>query len=180
MVLKAQRTPALCNQLCTPLRSIYTTNHLDNPLRHRRFNLANDPSQISNSHVKCRYILTPRINRSVLTMNGKEQTLVTTRVKYEDGLHVIVRFAALGRAILRREEVWNEVAAMKYIRQTTTIPVPGVVGSSICWAGPYIVMPFLEGDPLSQLLKDRSIEGRPGLNLQISDRSLKRTYREIA
>lgn len=40
-------------------------------LRHRRFNLANDPSRISNSHVKRRYILTPRISRSVLIQRWK-------------------------------------------------------------------------------------------------------------
>lgn len=41
-------------------------------------------------------------------------------------------------------------------------------------------MSFLEGVPLSQLLKDPSSKGRPVLNPQISDRSLKRAYREMA
>ncbi|KAI9369573.1 hypothetical protein BJX61DRAFT_545467 [Aspergillus egyptiacus] len=41
-------------------------------------------------------------------------------------------------------------------------------------------MPFVQGESLSQLLKDRSVEGRPVLNPQISDRSLKRAYREMA
>lgn len=102
------------------------------------------------------------------------------RVRYDDGLDVIVRFASLGRAILRREKVQNEVATMKYIRHTTSITVPEVFGSGICWAGPYIVMSFLEGVPLSQILKDPSIEGRPVLNPQISDRSLKWAYYEMA
>ena len=101
------------------------------------------------------------------------------RVRYDDGPDVIVRFAALGRTILRREKVQNEVATMKYIRNTTSITVPEVLGSGICWAGPYIVMSFLEGVPLSQLLKDPSI-GKPVLNPQIRDRSLKRAYREMA
>ena len=76
------------------------------------------------------------------------------RVRYENGPDVIVCFAALGRAILRREKVQFEVATMRYIRETTSMTVPEVFGSSICWAGPYIVMSFLEGVPLSQLLKD--------------------------
>jgi hypothetical protein len=101
------------------------------------------------------------------------------RVRYDDGPDVIVRFAALGRAILRREKVQNEVATMKYIRKTTSINVPEVLGSGICWAGPYIVMSFLKGVPLSQLLKDPSI-GKPVLNPQIRDRSLKRAYHEMA
>ncbi|RHZ55786.1 hypothetical protein CDV55_104035 [Aspergillus turcosus] len=102
------------------------------------------------------------------------------RIRYNEGPDVIVRFAALGRAILRREKVEIEVATMKYIRHTTSIPVPEVFGSGICWAGPYVVMSFLEGVPLSELLKDRSRTGRPVLNPQISDRSLKRAYREMA
>ncbi|OQE32826.1 hypothetical protein PENFLA_c001G03137 [Penicillium flavigenum] len=88
------------------------------------------------------------------------------RVRYENRPDVIVRFAALGRAILRREKVQIEVATMKYIRKTTSINVPEVFGSGICRAGPYIVMPFLEGIPLSQLLQDPSSEGRPVLNPQ--------------
>lgn len=102
------------------------------------------------------------------------------RVRYADGPDVIVRFAALGRAILRREKVQNEVATMRYIRHATSITVPEVFGSGICWAGPYIVMSFLEGMPLSRLLMDPSVEGRPVLNPQISDQSLKRAYHEMA
>jgi hypothetical protein len=41
------------------------------------------------------------------------------RVRYDNGPDVIVRFATLGRAILRREKVQIEVATMKYIRKTT-------------------------------------------------------------
>ncbi|GKZ19973.1 hypothetical protein AbraIFM66951_011384 [Aspergillus brasiliensis] len=102
------------------------------------------------------------------------------RVRYDDGPDVIVRFAALGRTILRREEVQIEVATMNYIHKATSIPLPEVFGSGFCWAAPYIVMSFLKGVPLSQILKDPSSEGRPVLNPQISDRSLKRAYREMA
>lgn len=105
------------------------------------------------------------------------------RVRYEYGVHVVVRFAALGKAILRREKVRQEVTVMQYLRHNTSIPVPEVIGHGICWAGPYIVMPFIEGEPLSQLLRDRSPgkeEERPVLNPGISDRSLKRAYREMA
>ncbi|KAJ5093503.1 hypothetical protein N7456_009364 [Penicillium angulare] len=102
------------------------------------------------------------------------------RVRYDHGPDVIVRFAALGRAILRREKVEIEVATMNYLRNMTSIPVPEVYGSGICWAGPYIVMSFIQGVPLSKTLKDPSSEGRPVLNPQISNRSLKSVYREIA
>ncbi|KAM5435813.1 hypothetical protein MferCBS31731_006070 [Microsporum ferrugineum] len=102
------------------------------------------------------------------------------RVRYEDGFHLVVRFSALGKAILRQEKARQEVAVMNYLRQNTSIPVPEVLGSGTCWSGPYIVMPFVEGVPLSELLKDHSKEGSPVLNAQLSDRSLKRAYREMA
>ncbi|KAJ5728071.1 hypothetical protein N7493_004401 [Penicillium malachiteum] len=90
-------------------------------------------------------------------------------VRYDDGPDVIVRFAALGRAIRRREKVQIEVATMRWIHKSTSIPVLEVFGSGICWAGPYIVMTFLEGVPLSQILRDPSSTGRPVLNPQISN-----------
>ncbi|RAL14168.1 uncharacterized protein BO97DRAFT_433271 [Aspergillus homomorphus CBS 101889] len=101
------------------------------------------------------------------------------RVRYEDGQHVIIRFAALERTILRREKVQNEVAVMKYLHANTSIPVPEVLGSGICWAGPYIVIPLVVGELLSDLLKDHSVDGRPVLDPNISDRSLKRAYHEM-
>lgn len=103
---------------------------------------------------------------------------ISYRVRYYEGPDFIVRFAALGRAILRREKV--EVATMRYLRKNTSIPVPEVFGHGICWAGPYIVMSFLGGVPLSMLLKDPSSKGRPVLNPQTGDRSLTRAYREMA
>ncbi|KAJ5736064.1 uncharacterized protein N7483_001189 [Penicillium malachiteum] len=102
------------------------------------------------------------------------------RVRYDEGPDVIVRFAALGRAICRREKVQIEVATMRWIRHTTSIPVPEVFGSGVCWAGPYIVMAFLDGVPLSQILRDPSLAGRPVLNPQINNRDFKRAYREMA
>lgn len=102
------------------------------------------------------------------------------RIKYEDGLHIIVRFATLGRAILRTGKTRNEVVTMKYIRQNAPISVPEVLDSGVCWAGPCIVMLFLEGQTLSELIKGRSKEGRPVLNTQMSDWSLKWAYREMA
>jgi aminoglycoside phosphotransferase (APT) family kinase protein len=106
---------------------------------------------------------------------------VCYRVKYEDSTNVIVRFAALGRAVFRQEKTDNEVTVLRYLRQHTQVPVPEVYGSGTCWAGPYIVMAFVEGDLLSNVLKDPlKKEGRPVLNPRISDRALKIAYREMA
>src|SRR5438552_11493566 len=74
-------------------------------------------------------------------------------VKYEDGFNAIVRFAVLGRIIYRREKVDNEVAIMKYLSRYTSIPVPDVLRTDTCRAGPYIVMSFIEGEPLAILLR---------------------------
>lgn len=82
--------------------------------------------------------------------------------------------------ILRKEKVENEIATMKYLRRTSSIHIPEVFGSGVSVVGPYMVISFLEGELLSQLLKDRSVEGRPVLNPRLSDRSLRRAYREMA
>lgn len=106
---------------------------------------------------------------------------VCYRVKYEDNTNVIVRFAALGRSVFRQEKVENEVAVLRYLRQHTQVPIPEVFGAGTCWVGPYIVMAFVEGDLLSNVLKDPlKKDGRPVLNPRISDRALRIAYREMA
>ncbi|KAJ5266549.1 hypothetical protein N7478_009357 [Penicillium angulare] len=84
------------------------------------------------------------------------------RVRYDTGPHVIVPFASLRRAICRREKAQIEVATMKWIRHNTSIPVPEGCGSGICWEGPYIVMAFLEGRPLSEMLRGFFFGGTTG------------------
>jgi aminoglycoside phosphotransferase (APT) family kinase protein len=105
---------------------------------------------------------------------------VCYRVKYEDGFEAIVRFASLGRTMFRTEKVDNEVAVMEYLAQCTSVPVPQILGKGTCWAGPYIIMNFIEGNLLATYLKDPHKEGRPVLNPRISDRALKRAYREMS
>lgn len=60
------------------------------------------------------------------------------------------------------------------------IPVPEVYGSGKTWTGPYIVMAYVEGTPLADILKVPKAEGRPVLNPDISERGLRRAYREMA
>lgn len=80
------------------------------------------------------------------------------RVTFENGHRVLVRFTALGRVIARNEKVEDEVAIMEYVAQHTAIPVPKVLGYGKCVVGPYIVMSFIEGNPLSGYLRDSSQE----------------------
>jgi tRNA A-37 threonylcarbamoyl transferase component Bud32 len=51
-------------------------------------------------------------------------------------------------------KVDNEVTVLQYLRQHIQVPVPEVYGVGTCWAGAYIVMAFVEGDLLSNVLKD--------------------------
>ncbi|PLN75277.1 kinase-like domain-containing protein [Aspergillus taichungensis] len=97
------------------------------------------------------------------------------RVTYENGLRVVVRFAALGRAVARKEKVNNEVAIMQYLTQHTTIPVPKVLGSGKCAVGPYVVMSYVEGDPLSRYLRDPS-QHAVKLSSNISAQVLRKAY----
>ncbi|PYH46365.1 uncharacterized protein BP01DRAFT_373324 [Aspergillus saccharolyticus JOP 1030-1] len=102
------------------------------------------------------------------------------RGEKHDKTNVIVHSAALGKAILRKEKVQIEVATMRYIRENASIPVSDVFGTGICWAGRYIVMSCLEGVPRSTLLKDSSSAEKPVLSPQLSERSLKPAYCEMA
>lgn len=99
---------------------------------------------------------------------------------YDDIPEVIVRFSSLGRTIFRAEKVANEVAVIQYLRRHTTIPVPEVHGSGKTWTGPYIILTYIEGVPLSNVLKVPRVEGRPVLNPEISERGLRRAYQEMA
>ncbi|KAL4862246.1 hypothetical protein BDV12DRAFT_207347 [Aspergillus spectabilis] len=82
-------------------------------------------------------------------LSSRSPEIVT--MEYEDGLHIIVRLAALGRAILRRDKAQHEAATMntRFLFLRYWAPAS---------AGP----------------------GRPLINPQISDRSLKRAYHELA
>lgn len=80
------------------------------------------------------------------------------RVTYDKGYRVLVRFTALGRVVARKEKVEDEVAIMQYVAQHTTVPVPKVLGFGKCVIGPYIVMDFIEGRPLSGYLREPTQE----------------------
>lgn len=97
------------------------------------------------------------------------------RVAFENGHRVLVRFTALGRVVARNEKVEDEVAIMGYVAQHTTIPVPNVLGYGKCEVGPYIVMSFIEGNPLSGYLRDASQE-IVTLNSNIPTSALKKAY----
>jgi serine/threonine protein kinase len=88
---------------------------------------------------------------------------------------VLICFTALGRVIARNEKVEDEVAIMKYVAQHIIIPVPEILGFGKCVVGLYIVMTFIEGNALSEYLRDPSQETLI-LCLSISLSVLRRAY----
>ncbi|KIW39700.1 uncharacterized protein PV06_08289 [Exophiala oligosperma] len=135
----------------------------------------------SPEHLAMHLAATHRAGRPIAACRWKNGSFnICYRVKYDDGFHAVVRFAALGRTIHRREKVNDEVAIMRYLSQYTSIPVPDVLGAGTCWAGPYVVMSFVEGESLATLLQDPFQTDRPALNPRMSDRALKKAYRAMA
>ncbi|KAK2732699.1 hypothetical protein FQN57_002489 [Myotisia sp. PD_48] len=85
--------------------------------------------------------------------------------------------------MFRREKVEDdEVVVMNYISTNTSIPIPRVLGSGTCKVGPYIILEFSEGKPLSEYLRasqdDMVISTL--LNFDIDDSILRRAYRIMA
>ncbi|PYI22040.1 phosphotransferase enzyme family protein [Aspergillus violaceofuscus CBS 115571] len=104
---------------------------------------------------------------------------VCYRVTYDDGHRVVVRFTALGRIVARGEKVEDEVAIMQYVAQHTRVPVPKVLGSGKCVVGPYIVMDYIEGKPLSGYLREPT-QGLVTLRSNINMSVLRTAYMAMA
>ncbi|UNI15503.1 hypothetical protein JDV02_002031 [Purpureocillium takamizusanense] len=112
------------------------------------------------------------------------------RFKFSDGgPDAIIRFPKPGHTAtaLRDEKVANEIEAMEFLRQNTTMPIPHVH----CWGltkdsphrfGPFIIMDYVEGEKLSTLLKKpmESDDEDLVLNPSIEDATLATIYRQIA
>ena len=138
--------------------------------------LRSSPEQLAATLAARHYAATPAA--ASYCSNGAFNICYT--VRFEDGFRALVRFAALGRVKCRTEKVENEIAVMAYLAQNTAIPVPKILGTGKCWVGPYIVMTFIEGRPLSGYLKDPSKSGRAVLNPRINGLHLKKAYRAMA
>lgn len=84
------------------------------------------------------------------------------------------------------EKVAIEVATLNLIRNRTSVPVPkiwawGSAGSNKLGLGPFIMMDFVDGVSLSELLQDPNAE-RPTrlMREDISDRDVELIYRQLA
>jgi hypothetical protein len=98
----------------------------------------------------------------------------------------MIRFAVPGRAIDGDEKVRHEVATMQFIKTETKIPVPSVLAWGMSKDNPlglgaFIIMDFIEGDPLGKILEVLpEPESGQTLREDISDRDLDIIYRQIA
>lgn len=102
---------------------------------------------------------------------------------------VLIRFAKPGHTHTpwRAEKVTNEVHAIQYLHQHTTIPVPcircwGLAEDSPHQLGPFIIMDFVDGVRLSTFLKQPSEDEDADLvlNPNIKDETLDTIYNQLA
>ncbi|KAL2872091.1 phosphotransferase family protein [Aspergillus lucknowensis] len=83
--------------------------------------------------------------------------------------------------MFRKEKLQDEVAVMEYIRLYTSIPVPQVFGKGDSVVGPYMILVFVEGMPLSDHLRASQDPQKPStLKLDIKTDTLRRAYRSMA
>lgn len=113
---------------------------------------------------------------------------ICIRIRFEDeGPDAIIRFPKAGVTSLRDEKVESEVQVMKFLIQNTTIPIPrliswGLTKESPGSLGPFIIMDYVEGVHLSDVLKKptRHKQEKEILNPDINDTTLDIVYRQIA
>lgn len=109
------------------------------------------------------------------------------KVIFSDGSIWLVRFPRVGKIHdgYSDEKVAMEVAAIKLIRDQTTIPVPkieawGIAAQNPLGLGPFIIMEFIQdGVSLTKLLKDVD-SGTRLLKEDLSDDEMETIYRQFA
>jgi hypothetical protein len=109
------------------------------------------------------------------------------RFSFSDGgPDTIIRFPKLGHTATayRDEKVTNEVQIMKYLSENTDIPLPrihswGLTADSPKELGPFIIMDYVNGTPLSNILKQPDQEDVV-LNPNIDSTTLDKIYHQIS
>jgi hypothetical protein len=110
------------------------------------------------------------------------------KMAFSDNTAWMVRFPRVGTVCddYTDEKVAMEVTALSLIRNRTTIPVPrvqawGPAASNLLGLGPFIMMDFINGVSLSDLLEDPNAE-RPTrlMREDISDSDIEVIYRQLA
>lgn len=106
-------------------------------------------------------------------------------VRFNDGIMWLVRFAVPGKVMDGDAKVAREVAAMYYVKSHTTIPVPaihhwGFSKDNPSDLGPFIIMDFVEGMSIRDLLTDETNPDSKILKTDFPDEKLRILYRQIA
>ncbi|PWY80878.1 phosphotransferase family protein [Aspergillus sclerotioniger CBS 115572] len=109
-------------------------------------------------------------------------------MKYADGGSAIIRFAKPGATMFPEEKIRNEVAAIRYIQDHTSIPVPfilhwGTAEESPPGMSPFIIMEYIDHESnMSRVLNmpGLTIEDRPRLDPNIDPAKLEMLYGQLA
>ncbi|PYI32353.1 hypothetical protein BP00DRAFT_445600 [Aspergillus indologenus CBS 114.80] len=110
------------------------------------------------------------------------------KMVFSDGVAWMVRFPRIGRVCddYTDEKVAMEVTALNLIHSSTTIPVPkvhawGPATSNPLGLGPFIIMDFIHGVSLSDLLRaPNALCPTRVMREDISDRDIEIIYRQLA
>ncbi|KAJ5584415.1 phosphotransferase family protein [Penicillium hispanicum] len=113
---------------------------------------------------------------------------VMFRMKFQDGGSAIIRFPKPGATMFPEEKVRNEVAAIRYIQDHTSIPVPfilhwGTKEESPLGLGPFIIMEYIDHEMnmnKAMNMPELGIEDRPRLDPNIETSKLEMLYSQFA
>ncbi|OOF91237.1 hypothetical protein ASPCADRAFT_10037 [Aspergillus carbonarius ITEM 5010] len=113
---------------------------------------------------------------------------ISFRMRYADGGSAIIRFPKPGATMFPEEKIRNEVAAIRYIQDHTSIPVPfilycGTAEESPPGMGPFIIMEYINHETnMSRALNmpGLTIEDRPRLDPNVDAGKLEMLYAQFA
>jgi aminoglycoside phosphotransferase (APT) family kinase protein len=97
----------------------------------------------------------------------------SAQIRFDDGEQWIIRFPRPGSHMYPDEAVLCEVATMKFMQEKTSVPIARVIGygtskDNPLGLGPFIIMEFIDGTPLDEVMKNTN------------EAELKAIYRQIA
>lgn len=110
------------------------------------------------------------------------------RMKFQDGGSAVIRFPKPGVTMFPEEKIRYEVAAIRYIQDHTSIPVPfilhwGTKEESPLGFGPFIIMEYIDHETnMSRVLNMRGLhlEDCPRLDPNIDVNKLEMLYGQFA
>lgn len=103
------------------------------------------------------------------------------KLEFDDGVQWILRFPVPGCTMYPHQKVQDEVAVMDLLNSQTNIPLPEVIACGEAKIGstklgPYIVMEFVQGSSLDDLILTEEGKIRP----DVEDEMLRKIYAQMA